>query len=175
MLFEAAAMTGTTPWYVLDPNVAQWGNLLAAVATALLAGVVYLVTRSLARAETTRDINNMWQSFNQTMLESDNAARFRQYFEQGKGDLESDYKLQYLVFMLLNNLHAEFVNGRRRFIARRHFASTMTAHCRFMSTRKTELLSLMEANGFDPEFAEFLSTGIRRKRPRMPRPGASTA
>ncbi|NOT08905.1 MAG: hypothetical protein HOP28_11955 [Gemmatimonadales bacterium] len=167
-------MTASVPWYVLDANVVQWVNLAASVATALLAAVVYLVTRSLARAETTREINSMWQHFNQTMLQDDNAARFRGYFEKGEGDLSSDYRLQYLVFMLLNNLHAEFVNGRRRFIGRRHFASTMSAHCQFMSARKSELLALMEANGFDPDFGEFIATGIRRKkaanRPRRARP-----
>ena len=141
-----------------------WVEPFAAVVTAFIALLVFLVTRSIARAEATREINGMWQSFNQTMLEDDNAQRYRQFFEGGRGDLSKDYRLQYLVFMLLNNLHAEFVHGRRKFIGRRHFASTMSAHYQFMGPRKDALVALMRDNGYDPIFIEFIEQYVQPAR-----------
>ena len=134
----------------------QGVELASALTTALLAVLVYIVSRSIAQAEATREINGMWQNFNQTLLQDDNAKRYREFFEKGIGDLRLDYRLQYLVFMLLNNLHAEFVHGRRRLIGRRHFASTMSAHYRFLGARKVEVTELMRVNGYDPTFIDYI-------------------
>jgi hypothetical protein len=161
MVFLQAANPSQMSGLALPQGLVQGVELVAAIATVALTLIVYVAARSLARAEATRDLNNMWQTFNQTMLEGDNAQRYNGYFKDGRGDLASDLRLQYLVFMLLNNLHAEYINGRRRFIGRSHFLSTMTAHCAFLGDRRDEVVALMRSNGFDPDFATFIATRPR--------------
>jgi hypothetical protein len=145
-------------------EIRDWAQLASSLVAVVMTIIIYRVTRSISQTEATREIASMWQEFNKVMLDGENAALFNGYFGADTGELASNSRLEYLVMMFLNCLYTEFVNGRRNFITRGHYKSTMRSHSKFLFARRGEILELMRGMGYDLDFIKFMSDSFDEQR-----------
>ena len=141
--------------------VLPFAQAAASIVTAVIAIVVYRVTKDIAKTDANREINRLWQSFNELMLQQDNADALAAFLaEADRGDPPPVSRINYILFSFLNCMHLEFISYKKNFMSRTHHKKSLKDHAIFLSPRRDYVVKLMQAQGFDPRFVNYMKARL---------------
>jgi len=154
------------------------GNAVASTATAVIAGFVFLEARSIRTMEWLSRSVQMWQSFNQMLLDDERATRWRRLLI---GDLPTEEiraSDHYVLFTYMNIIFTEYQFARRKLLNRDYALESVADNVKQLVPSAGFIVPLLRFTGYDNEFVDLIEAvaegdagarqWIRSRRPLWP-------
>jgi len=132
------------------------GNALASAATALVAVFVFLEARSIRTMEWLSRSVQMWQSFNQMLLDDQRAARWRKLLDGSLPPSEVRAADHYVLFSYVNIIFAEYQFARRKLINRDYALESVADNVKQLVPNGDFIIPLLRFTGYDNEFVDLI-------------------
>lgn len=143
-------------------NAWDVGNALGTLATAVIASMVFVEARSIRQMEWLSRSMQMWQNFNQMMMDGARAARWRRLLA---GDLPAEeFRAEdhYVLFTYVNILFAEYEFARRKLIKRDYALESVADNVRQLGPSSELIVPLLRMTGYDNEFVDLIEEVAER-------------
>jgi hypothetical protein len=131
-----------------------WQSASASRKAAEQAARAVAATRAIAAADQKRNIDNLWQAFNEIAMRTENLETVGEVWFPGKKS--NVIRRQYIFFMVLNILHSSYSARVHDVITDEFWISTAEDQARHMLPFRAEVEDLLERYGYEPNFTQAL-------------------
>jgi hypothetical protein len=131
-------------------------NALASAATALVAIFVFLEARSIRTMEWLSRSVQMWQAFNQMLLDDERARRWRGLLDGSLPAGEIGAADHYVLFSYVNIIFAEYQFARRKLINRDYALESVADNVKQLVPNGQFIIPLLRFTGYDNEFVDLI-------------------
>jgi hypothetical protein len=144
--------------------ISSWevANVVATATTAVLALLVYLEARSIRQMEWLSRSVQMWQAFNQTLLDEERASRWRKLLAGRIPAEEIRAADHYVLFSYVNIIFAEYQFARRKLINRDYALESVADNVKQLVPSSGFVVPLLRFTGYDNEFVDLVQQVAER-------------
>ena len=140
--------------------IADYGQLIASIVTALIASLVYITTRRIAKVTHLRQLNEQWQQLNLLLINDKDAwIDFQKMFSNKEEINESEFRKQQLVPMMINIVEG-YYRGMMSGDIEKDIADNYINHIALLLSRNKEYVIRYFDSAYKTDFGRYMRAKI---------------